>query len=343
MLRQFSYLAAILAASSVSAQQVAPSGLSDAPAAMDIAAAIGAVSGHEVSLSIRGKTVVVVAELADVDGCSAKMTAHAPGKTSKWSRRIDWGDLAWIGRSGGNRVTAVFFEPEARLAGDTMIFDVEKPDEFRATVARLSQVCRERTAPAQTVAFGPDRGMRSCYPSRLPELQIIETPDDATLPPRASLTVLSRENPLAELHLLAERATAPGGKATGEWARPLVAFVFADGQLRDKPVTAARFALDGEGTTTEQSLAAYGDTRVRITMDPFGDRPAKGGIAPFYPRLARSLVVTMNLVGADGGSRGTFTFEAGPAMAVAQQLLEKTNWSCASAGKAMSPATAWRQ
>lgn len=336
-----SLFAALAVASLLSAQEAPPEALS--PLAADVAAVTAAVSGRDVSLSMRGKSVNVVAQLEDIDGCSAKMTAHAPGSTRKWSRRIDWADLAWTGRSGGNRAKAVFFEPEARLAGDTIEFAVDRPDEFRAAIGRLGKLCRERSVPVQTVAFGPDRGMRSCYLVRMPELHLIETPDDATLPPRASLTVLSREDPMAELHLLAERASGAAGADAMAWERPLVAFVFADAQLGTAPVTSARFALDGEGLVTDQSLAAYGDTRVRITMDPFSGRAGKGGAAPFYPRLAGSIVVTMKLAGADGQGRGTFTFEAGPLMAIAQKMLADANWSCAKAEKAKPAATVWRQ
>ena len=304
-----------------------------------------ALSGRPLALTMRGTTVEVIAAVTPAsDGCTAVVAAHAPGRHKVWAREFRWGDVAWLGNAADGRTTIAFFDPEGRLPVDSVTFSPGDATGFGAAVTRMASGCRAARGESERVAFGAPGAMRSCYFPRLPALQLVE--DSAALPaesrPRAMLSLLARENPQGELQLLFERA-APDPSAGGDdWGTPAVAFVLAGPRVRGMQIAAARFALDAKPVAAQHAIAAYGETRVRILMDPFAPSATEEAQTSFYHRLSASKEVTLSLLDAGGQSRAVLTFEAGPALAAARKALSATNWSCAAAAPALAPAARWR-
>ena len=311
----------------------------------DAEAVAAALSGPDLALSMRGATVEVIAAVTPGDaGCSAVVAAHAPGKRKVWSREFRWDEVAWIGNAADGRTTVAFFEPEGRLPGDTVTFSPTDGTGFRAALTRISRGCRALRGESERVAFGAQGPMRSCYFPRLPSLQLIDTQaaSPAALPARAMLSLLSRENPQGELQLLIERAASDRSAGGDDWGEPVVAFVFADPRMKDMRITSARFALDAKPVAANNAVAGYGETRVRIMMDPFAPPASGKAQTSFYHRLSSSREVTLGLLDASGQSRVELRFDAGPALAAARAALRAADWSCASAIPASAPAARWQ-
>jgi hypothetical protein len=297
-----------------------------------------ALSGPALQLTMRGTTVVVTAVATPAeDGCAAMITAHAPGSDRKWSRLFRWSELAWAGSKPDGATMVSFFEEEGRLAADTLVFSPADGASFRAALARLAASCRTNRGEAERVTIGSQGGARGCYFAALPGLHLL-----GSVPPpsaRAVLTVLGRETPQAELQLLLERR-APGAATAGDdWASPSVAFIFADPGLADMRIAKAAFALDNKTVTAQHSVTAFGETRLRISMDPFG--PPVNGAAGFYRRLAASGEVALTLLDDTGQSRAVLNFDAGPALSAARRALAASDWSCAGSSASPAPAARW--
>lgn len=313
--------------------------------AADSAVMARALGGPLLELTMRGTTVAVVAAATPADGgCTTQVTAHAPGKNRRYSRLFRWSEVAWAGATAEGRTKVAFFEHEGRLPGDTLVFAPQDGAAFRSALARVVAACRAVRAEAERTLVGAVGLTRSCYFARLPQLQLhdAEAPHAAFGPPRAVLTVLSRENPEAELQILLEQ-NQPGGHGKGDdWGSPAVAFTFADPRLAEMRIAAAEFALDARPVVADHSITAFGDTRVRIAMDSL--RRPGGGAAPerFYKRMAGSGAVTLTLLGAANERRAVLTFDVGPALAAARLALAGANWSCAAASPAPAPAARWQ-
>lgn len=308
--------------------------------AADSALLAEAVSGQALQLTMRGTTVVVTATAAPAeDGCAAVITAQAPGATRRWSRLLRWSELAWSGTTPEGATMVSFFEEEGRLAADTLVFNPADEAGFRAALGRLVASCRATRSETERVTIGAPGGGRGCYFATLPGLQLF-----GSLPPtgaRAVLTVLARETPQAELQLLLERRASGAALAGDEWARPSVAFTFADPRLPDMRIAKAAFALDDKPVTAEHSVTAFGDTRLRISMDPFGRQvPGKAAVS-FYRGLAASGEVALTLLDDTARSRAVLHFDTGPALAAARKILTASDWSCAGGSAPPAPAARW--
>lgn len=312
--------------------------------AADSALLAEALGGRTLDLTMRGTTVAVLASAVPAeDGCAALATAHAPGSPRKWTRRFRWSEVAWTGTTAEGRTTVSFFEHEGRLPGDTLEFAPADAAGFRAALARVVGACRAARGAGERIAIAGSSSMPTCYFARLPALELIESaaPPPMGDPPRAVLTLLSRENPQAELQLLVERAAPDSAAGSDDWGRPAVAFTFADPRLKDMRIGEARFALDGKAIKAQHTIAAYGDTRIRISMDSL---PVAGSKAPpsFYRSLAGSGEVGLTLLDEAGKSQAVLHFDAGPALAAAREALRAADWSCASAAPAPAPAARWQ-
>ena len=341
------FLFAALTATASTAQSDTPAAVVPALAdpSQDAVSVANALSEQPLVLSMRGTSVDAIAIVTrGSDSCTALVSAHPPGKKKLWSREFRWGDVAWLGGAADGRTIIAFFEPDGRLPADTVAFSPADARGFHDSLTRLSSACRARRGENERIAFGPSGPMRSCYFARLPALQLIdsEVASPASLPPRAMLSLLSRENPQGELQLLLERA-APDPTAGGDdWGAPIVAFVFADPRVKDMQIASASFALDAKPVTAQHAVAGYGDTRVRIIMDPFAPSATDKPQTSFYRRLTKSREVMLGLLDASGQSRAVLNFDVGPAVAAARKALSAADWSCTAATPAPTPAAHWQ-
>ena len=309
--------------------------------AADSALLAEALSIPMLQLTMRGTSVVVMARAAPAEGgCAALVSARAPSGSREWSRLFRWSEVAWAGTAPDGRTMVSFFEHEGRLPADTLVAAPPDPGAFRAALSRLTVACRATSDASERILMASRRGPRSCYFARLPSLLLMEEP--ASAPPRAMLSVLSRENPQGELQVLLERDSP--GSATGEdeWSRPAIAFIYADPRLKDMRIAGAGFALDARPVAAQHALAAYGDTRLRIGMDPSTAPAGDTGADSFYRRLAASGEARLTLLDAAGQARAVLNFDAGPALAAARKALKAAGWSCAGAVPASAPAAIWR-
>ena len=342
-----SLLAALAATTAaVQADTAVPIAYAEAAPAHDAAGVAAALSGPVLVLTMRGTSVEVIAVVAPGnEECTALVSAHAPGQTKVWMRQFRWGDVAWLGSGADGRTTIAFFEPEGRMPADTVTFSPADADRFRESLARVSTACRAARAERERIAFGPPGPTRSCYFPRLPSLQLVDSPGAAPIvsPPRAILSVLARENPQAELQLLLERAVPDPAEKGDDWDKPTVAFIFADPRVKDMQIASARFALDGKPVTAQHAVAGYGDTRVRIIMDPFAPSATGPRQASFYRRLASSGEATLTLLDAGGQSRGVLHFDTGPVLAAARTALSAADWSCEGGAPLPIPAARWQR
>lgn len=323
-----------------------PASWQPAPALMaDSARLASSFNGRQLDLTMRGATVEVMARAAPAEaGCAASLEAQAPGRARSWTRLLRWGDVAWQGEGDDGRVIVAFYEPEGRLPADVVTFTPRDAQAFRETLERVSQACRGARAEGDWVLAAHSARLRSCFFARLPGLQLIDSaaPQPLADPPRAMLTVLSRETPEAELQLLVERG-APDTDASGDdWAAADVAFTIATPAVRGRRIVTASFALDAQPVATRHSIAAYGDTRLRIRMDDSARRAAAVPAGGFYTQLAGSSVVSVTLADEARRSARTLHFDAGAAMAAARSALRAADWSCNAAQPAPEPAARWQ-
>lgn len=344
MKTQFLFVAVAAGWACAVAAQVAPLAGPEAMApsiAADSAVMARALGGSTLELTREGTSVSVMASAAPAEGgCAAQVVARAPGGGRKWSRLFRWGDVAWTGVGPGSRIEVVFYESDGKLAGDTLAFAPQDAATFRAALARLGTACRAARGESERVLTAARGEARSCHLARLPQLHIEES--GRGIPPRAVLTVLARETHHANLELLLERsgAASPGDD---EWGEPIVTFVFADPQLKAMRIVGAAFELDAAGVPADHAIAAFGDTRLRITMDPFRRSSTGGsGVGSFYRRLATSGEATLSLLGADKAPRAVLHFDAGAMLAAARKALRATDWSCTGAVPAPDPASRWQ-
>lgn len=321
---------------------VVSSALIAPPRVNDSETLAAALAGPTLELTMRGTGVAVQAETWSAeDGCAALIAVQPPGAARQWTRMFRWSDVAWTGALPDGRTLVAFFEQEGRLPGDRLAFAPVDPVAFVAALSRVKDQCRAARDEADRVASGEYAGTRSCYFARMPGLELVEatTAEAAPEPTRAVVTLLAHETPEAELRLLFERAALSAG---GEGWRPEVAFTIAAPELKAMGITGARFALDGTTVPARHTLAMYGDTRLRIRMDPSLRGAPTSGDDSFYPRLAASGRASLTLFDSAGAEQAVLNFDAGPALAAARRALEKADWSCASAAPTLAPAAEWR-
>lgn len=301
-----------------------------------------ALAGPTLELTMRGTGVMVRAEArAAEDGCATWVTAQAPGAARRWSRMFRWSEVAWTGMLPDGRTLVAFFEHEGRLPGDRLAFAPADPAAFRAALARVTEQCRGMRDEAERVVSGAYAGTRSCYFARMPGLELIEAtgPETAPEPTRAVVTLLAHETPEAELRLLFDRVASAESNDRQE---PEVAFTVAAPALKTMRIAAARFALDGATVAPRHTIAAYGDTRLRIRIVPAVARLAVSNEEGFYGRLATSGKATLTLLDVEGRSRAVLNFDVGPALVQASTALDKAGWSCAPAVPSPAPAARWQ-
>lgn len=308
----------------------------------DSSAVVASMNGTRLDLWRHSVGVTVEAHARVVEGCVTQLSSQAQGAPNSWTRSLRWDQVAWTGKLADGRVMVAFFEEDGRLPGDRVTFSPADPAEFGAAVTRLASACRDARNVSERVLVGDYPDWRSCYFARQPALGLTDTPASAPHPrePRAVLSILSRETPEAELHLLFDDADpAP----TQRILRADVSFVFAGQQLRTNKIGAAQFALDGQTVTPQHSLAAYGNTRLRIRMDPFRElrRPADSAEPAYFTRLLESGVATLTLLDRTGRTQTVLTFDVGPAIAQARAALASTDWSCAATTAPPPPAAQW--
>lgn len=185
-----------------------------------------------------------------------------------------------------------------------------------------------RAVPDERVVTLARGGASQCYFAAMPQLRLDDSGADRGFPPRIILTVRSRENPRAELELMLTRA--PDGDG---WSEPGVAFSFAAPGLRTLGVEEADIRLDSAAVPSDLALVMFGDTRLRVMMDPYRN----AGKAPdaFFSRLASSERATLRLLDAGNRSLAVLRFDVGPALETARMMLARTNWSC---GRTAQPA-----
>lgn len=330
----------ILAAAAVAAH---PLGARD-PAADGTA--LASVLSGELALTMRGSSARVMATAVPAEsGCAALVTARGLQSDRQWSRRFRWGDVAWAGTTGDGRTMVAFHDHEVHLASDILVFQPIDGATFRRTLARVAQGCRTSSGEGDRVMAGTDLRVPVCYFPRLPGLHLQGLPagSSADLPPRAVLNILSRENPEAELQLLLERAPPDAAAGGDDWGRPTVAFTFADPRIKDMRITSASFALDAQPVTAQHSVTAFGDTRVRIGMDPFRAPSGGGHASGFYRRLRASGEVRLTLLDAAQQAKAVMHFDTGPILAAARKALAASNWSCSGAAPAPPAASTWHR
>lgn len=199
----------------------------------------------------------------------------------------------------------------------------------RTLLTRAGFDCRPgRAVPDERVVTLARGGASQCYFAAMPQLRLDDSGADRGFPPRVILTVRSRENVQAELELMLTRA--PDGDG---WSEPGVAFSFAAPGLRTLGVEEADIRLDSAAVPADLALVMFGDTRLRVMMDPYRN----AGKAPdaFFSRLASSERATLRLLDAGNRSLAVLRFDVGPALETARMMLARTNWSC---GRTAQPA-----
>ena len=325
---------------------VVPSALSSPQSlASDSQMLAAALAGPILQLAKRGTSVAVQAETRTAeDGCAAVIAVQppgaGPGAGRRWTRLFRWSDVAWTGALPDGRALVAFFEQEGRLPGDRLTFAPADPANFMAALGRVTEQCRVARDEAERVASGEYAGTRSCYFARMPGLELVEAtePNAVPGPTRAVVTLLAHETPEAELRLLFDRA-APS--SDGEPDFPDVAFTVAAPSLKALDIAGARFALDGVIVQARHTLALYGDTRLRVRMDPSAGIPRPSAEESFYRQLAASGKVTLTLLDSKGAARAVLNFDAGRVLAAARQALHNADWSCALAASS-PPAADWQ-
>lgn len=306
-----------------------------------------ALGGPVLQLTMRGTTVPVTASATPLDdGCAARLTASAPAGGAPWTRLLRWNEVAWSGTGAGGRTTVVFYDPQGRLAADRLAFAPGNAEAFRTALARVVSACRSASGENRRVLVESRVRTRSCYFPRAPQLQLYDSPATSAgmFPRRAVVTVLSRENPEAELQLIFERGEPradTGGGVQEEWTRATVSFIYADGKLGERGISGAGFALDGQTVAAQHSLVQFADTRVRIALDQQHEAGGTIDADSFFQRLVTSATATLTLE--DGGSqpRAVLTFETGPVFAEARKALSAAQWSCEGAFPPPEPAATW--
>lgn len=291
---------------------------------------------------MRGTGVAVQAQTWSAeDGCAALIAVQSPGAARQWTRMFRWSDVAWTGALPDGRTLVAFFEQEGRLPGDRLTFAPADPAAFMAALGRVKEQCRVARDEAERVASGEYAGTRSCYFARMPGLELVEatTAEAAPEPTRAVVTLLAHETPEAELRLLFDRA-APS--SDGEPGLPDVAFTVAAPSLKALDIAGARFALDGTIVQARHTLALYGDTRLRIRMDPFAGSSQLPNEESFYRQLSASGNATLTLLDSKGATRAVLNFDAGSVLAAARRALHTADWSCALTAATPAPAAEWQ-
>lgn len=315
------------------------------PASAEAQSAVlaAALDGPSLALTMRGAKVSVKGRADPAEGgCAARLTARMPGRDKAFARLLRWSDVAWSGTTPEGDIRIAFFDHEGRLPVDQIAFRASDPGAFRMALAQTMARCRSGERQYERVLTLDHAGVRSCYFKQLPQLQLIDGQGSAASaePARAILTLLSRERPEAEMQLLLER-TAEGGSAVSYAApRAEVAFVYAAERLSALQIAGAAFALDAAPVTAGHSVALYGDTRVRISLD----RMAPGGgddDAKFTRQLETSGEVRLTLQDAARQDRAQVHFDAGRVLTEARAALSAVDWSCAAAVPAPAPAAQW--
>ena len=304
-----------------------------------------ALGGPVLEMTMRGTTVAVMASATPTEGgCAAQVVAHAPGAPQKWSRLFRWSDVAWTGAAADGRLKVVFYEHEGRLPGDTLVFAPRDGATFRAALTRVVDACRTMRARDELVLASQQGPSRSCYFARLPQLQLHASNIPAHLGGRqqALLTLISRENPEAELQLLLDPSAFGASLGANEPASPGIAFIYANHKLRDLRIASASFELDAQPVRAPHAIAAFGDTRLRIAMD--SRRPPAGSLTPgaFSRRLSASGEVKLTLHDSTRAPRAVLHFDIGPALDAARAALRSADWSCGAPTPAPVPAARWR-
>lgn len=330
---------AAVAAHGLSAQESA--GSVNVPPQIESAALASALDGKQLQLSMRGTSLTVLANATPAeDGCAALLTVQAPGSGRIWTRLLRWSELAWAGVTPEGATMVSFFEEEGRLPGDRVIFRPLDGARFAGELQRVAALCRAAGDGGEYSAIAGRKPGLGCHFAVFPALQLHDPVGMPPQPPRAVLSMLSRETPEAELQILVEQAPARAGTAD-DWGRPFVAFTFADPALKAMGITAARFALDGKAIAAEHALATYGDTRLRISMDPFMASRGGARVQTFFDSLATREQATLTLLDASGRTRQQFTFDVGPALDVTRRALQAARWTCAGAQPPPLQAANW--
>lgn len=313
--------------------------------AADSAVLAAALAGPTLTLTMRGTSVAVLASASPAEGgCAALVSAYAPGRARRWNRLFRWSEVAWAGETVDGHTMVSFFDQAARLPADSLVFAPVDGAAFRAALVRVTAGCRANRSEGERIIASTSTHSRSCYFAALPALLLVDSPTPPPLsdPPRAVLSVLARENPEAELQLLLERA-APDPAADGDdWGQPEVAFTYADPRVKDLGITRAAFLLDGRPVAARHAIMTYGDTRLRIRMDPFAAREATVGAASFYRQLVTAGEVRLALLDSRQRRRVMLNFDAGAMLAAARRALRAADWSCTAAAPAPTPAARWQ-
>lgn len=308
-------------------------GEAEAERLRDRAALVATIDNTRLDVWQRSVGLTVRADARSVgDGCTTAIASQYPGQSDAWTRLLRWDQVAWSGTLADGRVMVAFFEQDGRLANDRVTFAPADATAFQAGVARVAQSCRAGRARQERVIVADYPLWRSCYLARTPAVELVETRSltGRAEEPRASMSVYARETPEAELHLLFD-----GDPDTAE-----VSFTIARSDLRRMGVAGAAFALDETTVDPRHSLAFYGDTRLRIRMDPFSMvTPAATTTEPsYFERLTDSRTATLTLVDAARKPIGRLTFDIGSALTEARETLRATPWTCAAPAPAPTPA-----
>lgn len=178
-----------------------------------------------------------------------------------------------------------------------------------------------RPVPEERIITLEQGTARQCYFAALPQLRLDDSGADRGFAPRIILTVRSLENPQAELELMLTRS--PDGN---DWSEPGVAFMLASPGLRQLGVEEADIRLDAAFVPSDLALVMFGDTRLRVMMDPY----RKNGKSPdaFFSRLAGSDRATLRLLDIENRPLAVLRFDVGPVLEAAKEMLARTDWSC---------------
>lgn len=321
---------------------VAAPAIATAPAG-DSAILAAALDGRPLALTMRGSAAQVAPQVVPAEnGCAVRLAARGHGRSQTWSRLLRWSDLAWSGAGPDGTVRVAFYDHEGRLPVDMVSFRPDDATRFLGALAPVAAACRQSGDDRARVLGTDFAAARSCYFKALPQLQLYDAgmPGPHAHSPRAMLTLLSRERPDAELQLLFERPPPSNGDAAPAGTQIAAAFVFADARLADLQIARAGFALDDAAIEAPHAVAIYGDTRVRVTLDP--PPPGAGSVNEgFVERLDTSGAVTLYLRDAARRDRAVVRFDVGGLLAEARRALAAADWSCAAAQPAPPPAAQW--
>lgn len=268
-----------------------------------------------------------VTVLADVGlasaPCSLKIGTRFDRDNAQAPRAADWINASWSMPGYQGRMDPLDFAT-APLAPTPGPLALGRPTEPRNNSGRLNFTCETRRSLADervvTLARG---GARNCYYTELPQLRLDDSGSDRGFPPRIILTVRSRENPHAELELMITRS--PDG--TG-WSEPGVAFVLAAPNLRALGVAEARIDLDRTAVASDLAIVMFGETRLRIMMDPSRNALTGKSSGKFFSRLVQSDRATLRLFDKTDTPITDLRFDVGQVLEAAREMLDRTNWSC---------------